>query len=170
MSLHVDIVRDTSKAAFHDFRINNLEDKLIFGRIFNFLGFRFRSKSAWKSENIWLTKSGTISLLARTVGKTSPKHRNHVRMKGDRYYISKSCDASDFLVEMEIRLLQESASKEMLNLRSDSDFRLKICLDKIIFEILLVTYVYRYFFRIKIFNPNVRKSSLRQILIITFNI
>ena len=50
-------------------------------------------------------------------------------MKGDWYYISKSCDASDFLVEIEIRLLQESVSKEMQNLWSDSDFRLKICLD-----------------------------------------
>ena len=56
-------------------------------------------------------------------------------MKGDWYFISKCCDNSDFI---EIRLLQESESKEMQNLRSDSDFRLKICLDKIIFEIWLV--------------------------------
>ena len=56
-------------------------------------------------------------------------------MKGDWYFISKSCDNSEYI---EIRILQESESKEMQNLRSDSDFRLKICLDKIIFEIWLV--------------------------------
>ena len=41
-----------TKAAFSDFRIKNLEDILVFGQIFHFLGFRFRSKSAWILKEI----------------------------------------------------------------------------------------------------------------------
>ena len=38
--------------AFHDFRINNLEDKLIFVGIVHFLRFRFCSKSTWILKEI----------------------------------------------------------------------------------------------------------------------
>ena len=54
---HVDYLRNltrkfTVKAAFSGFRIKNLEDKLIFGQIFHFSGFRFRLKSAWILKEI----------------------------------------------------------------------------------------------------------------------
>ena len=43
-------------------------------------------------------------------------------MKGDWYFISKSCDNSEFI---EIRLLQESESTEMQNLRVGFGFQIK---------------------------------------------
>ena len=41
-----------NRYVFHDFRINNLEDKLIFVGILHFLRFRFCSKSAWILKEI----------------------------------------------------------------------------------------------------------------------
>ena len=60
------------KAAFSDFRIKNLEDELIFGQIFHFSGFRFRSKSAWILKEIRgnLTLKILEDLFARNVRKT----------------------------------------------------------------------------------------------------